>query len=70
MQFLERLMCEVEFWEVFYRKSEGFLSGYPNPLTDCRIANLGHETIISWFSHRAGKMVHILSGCSFPSVDG
>ncbi len=20
----ERLMCEVEFWEVFYRKNEGF----------------------------------------------
>jgi hypothetical protein len=41
-----------------------------SPRVDCRIANLGHETTISWFSHRAGKMVHILSGCSFPSVDG
>ena len=34
-------MCEVEFWEVFYIKSEGFLKWLAlNPLADCRIADL------------------------------
>jgi hypothetical protein len=39
--FFERLMCEVEFWEVFYGKNEGFYSGaFSSPLVDCRIAKL------------------------------
>jgi hypothetical protein len=34
-------MCEVEFWEVFYVRYEGFLSGaFSSPLVDCRIANI------------------------------
>jgi hypothetical protein len=34
-------MCEVEFWEVFYGKNEGFYSGaFSSPLVDCRIAKL------------------------------
>jgi hypothetical protein len=37
----ERLMCEVEFWEVFLRKELGFLDWCPKvPVVDCRIANL------------------------------
>lgn len=40
-QNFERLMCEVEFWEVFLRKELGFLEWCPKvPLVDCRIANL------------------------------
>lgn len=34
-------MCEVEFWEVFLRKVQVFLSGFLYcPLVDCRIADL------------------------------
>jgi len=63
-------MCEVEFWEVFYGKNEGFYSGaFSSPLVDCRIAKLVFETTALRFSQRAGKMLHILSGCSFRSVE-
>jgi len=34
-------MCEVEFWEVFLKMCEIFLSGFLGcPLVDCRLANL------------------------------
>lgn len=36
-------MCEVEFWEVFFRRYEGFISWLAlNPHTDCQIADLGY----------------------------
>jgi hypothetical protein len=37
----ERLMCEVEFWEVFLMNVQGFLEWCPKvPLVDYRIADL------------------------------
>jgi hypothetical protein len=41
VQSFERLMCEVEFWEVFLEKVLGFFEWCPKvPLVDCRIVNL------------------------------
>lgn len=38
---VERLMCEVEFWEVFPNKVQWFFdSGAIDPLAGCRIADL------------------------------
>jgi len=38
---VERLMCEVEFWEVFLRKEQWFLKVVTiNPPVDCRVAEL------------------------------
>ncbi len=42
-------MCEVEFWEVFYGKNEGFLSGFSalsSPLVDCRIADFVYSVML------------------------
>ncbi len=40
VKVFERLMCEVEFWEVFY-KVLGFLAWCPKvPRVDCRIGNI------------------------------
>ena len=46
----ERLMCEVEFWEVFTKKYEGFVVVPYDPLAGCRIGNLGNETPLQGFS--------------------
>ena len=43
---VERLMCEVEFWEVFYVRCEVYYSGDLNPLVDCQIANL--QIVATW----------------------
>jgi hypothetical protein len=54
----ERLMCEVEFWEVFKERTKVFkVVPYPSPLVGCRLADLekhmGHPFGVS---HRAGKI--------------
>jgi len=46
VKVFERLMCEVEFWEVFY-KVLGFLAWCPKvPRADCRIGNIVSQA--SW----------------------
>lgn len=44
----ERLMCEVEFWEVFLMNVQGFLAWCPKvPRVDYRIADLQWNAVFS-----------------------
>ena len=72
VQKFERLMCEVEFWEVFLKKVQGFLEWCPKvPLVGCRIADLegSLRQTLKGFSQRAGRRCKIVVRAAlFPAL--